>query len=76
MTATYGRVRRQEPVFSCGKCESVWRGDDVAHCRRCHVTWHDADLFDAHLVLGACLAPQTMKVKGKPLWFSSGMWRA
>lgn len=75
MTAVYGRVSRREPSFSCGKCDAVWHGDAVAHCRRCHVTWHDADLFDAHLTPESCQAPQTMLVRGLPLWFSSGMWR-
>jgi len=47
-------------AIRCGGCSSQWAGSDRAHCPRCHATFDDAELFDAHRGEVRCASGRAM----------------
>ena len=57
--------------ITCGRCVQAWAGaDDRAHCARCHNTFDDVELFDAHRGDEGCRPPQALGLTAT----KNGIW--
>jgi hypothetical protein len=56
-TAMMSRDNPATAMAACAGCAASWRGAERAHCRKCHVTFDDEILFDAHRRTAACVPP-------------------
>lgn len=41
--------------WSCGGCDTMWGGLDLAHCASCHETFTTVRNFDTHRSKGKCV---------------------
>jgi hypothetical protein len=57
---TCGDPKRPKP----GRCGAQWRGQAIAHCAACHLTFSSPTGFDEHRTLGNCRTPDDMRKRG------------
>jgi hypothetical protein len=67
-------VAKDEPTWlpvTCTGCIHRWYGIERAHCRSCHRTFADVDLFDRHRVDHECRNPAALSMIKHA---QSGVW--
>ncbi|WP_037076797.1 hypothetical protein [Pseudonocardia spinosispora] len=57
-------------AICCGGCLNRWAGSERAHCRVCHATFDDVELFDLHRGDGRCLSGRALGL----VMTKNGIW--